>query len=212
MYVKLEYETYCSILGSSQQTRGERCLVTNFVGHQRNQRGICSLSSIPPVNTRVEDLGGACARTSELCGRLHVESDRDLRPSVRDALRGYRQIACTPTRWHDTRAGVTSRQNRCIAPREVGRAKGYTSALVKLFGKSSIRWCIVGGNLDESICERLDRACKLRVLRTVRRIGARSNVGRKLLKESERCVGHLDRTDRLPREECVIQLLCDGKG
>jgi hypothetical protein len=120
---RLKYDTYCSTSGSLQQTRGERCLVTNSVAHQQNQRGICALSSIPPVNTMLEDSRSACARTSPLCGCLYVESDRDLWPRVRGTLRGYGQTACTPARWHDTRAGVTSRQNRCITPCEVRRAE-----------------------------------------------------------------------------------------
>ena len=160
---------------------------------------------MPPVNTTLEGSGGACERTSELRGRLHVKSDRDLWPSVRGALCGYSQIACSPTRWYDACAGVTSSQNRCIAPCKVGRAEGCTSTLVKLFGESPIRRRVVGSNLDETICERLDCACEQCVLRTGRSIGANSDVGRKLLEESERCVCHLDRADGLPRKECVIQ-------
>ena len=179
--------------------------MTNFEAHQQNQSRKCSLSPMPPVNTTLEGSGSACERTSELCGRLYVKSDRDLWPSVRGALCGHSQIACTPTRWHNTCAGVTSRQNRCIAPCKVGRAEGCTSALVKLFGESSIRRRVVGSNLDETICERLDCACEQCVLRTSRRIGASNDAGRKLLEESERCVGHLDRADELPRKECVIQ-------
>ena len=171
--------------GSLLQTGAERRLATNCVARQLNQRRICSLGPIPLINAPLEDPLGECTRTSELCGRLHVESDRHLWSRVRDALCGCSQTACTPTCWFDTRGRSPSRQNRCIAPCKVGRTQGCTSALVILFCKSPIRWRVIGGNLDESICERLDCTCKLRVLRTGQRIGAGCDAGRKLLEEGE---------------------------
>ena len=128
-------------------------------------------------------------RTSKLCSRLHVESDNDLRSSVSGresgAHWGYSQTARTPTRGLDTCARGTGRQNGCIAPCKVGRAEGCTSVLVILFGKFPIRRCVFGDNLDESICERFDRACELRIFRTGRRIGAGSDGSGELLEESK---------------------------
>lgn len=77
-------------------------------------------------------------RTSEKCGRIHVESSVNLRPRVRDAHRGYNDTLCTPTCRLDACIRIVDRQDGRVAPREVGRAQGMTRAFVKLFCQPTI--------------------------------------------------------------------------
>ena len=89
-----------------------------------------------------------------------------------------------------TRGG--SRQDGGIAPREVGCAHGYARALVELLREAAIGGRILGGDLDETVCECLDSACELRVLGGIRRIGARGNAGCELTEKAKRDARHID--------------------
>ena len=77
-------------------------------------------------------------RTSERCGRIHVESSVNLRPRVRDAHRGYNETFCTPTCRLDACIRIIGRQDGRVAPRKVRRAQGMSRFFVELFCKPTI--------------------------------------------------------------------------
>ena len=146
----------------------------------------------------------AHTRTSESCGRAHVESSVDFWPRVRDAHSGYNETLCTPTCWLDPRIRIIGRQDGRVAPRKVGRAQGTARAFVILFRQPTTSGSIVGSDHDEAVRKSLDCAREFRVFNAVRGVGAGFNAGFKLREKGMRGVCHAERLERLPCEEGVI--------
>lgn len=131
-------------------------------------------------------------RTSELRSRIHVKRNENWGHRIRDANGRYGETLRAPARVDTACTRSGSRQDGGIAPCEVSRAHGYPRALIELLCQTAIGRRILGGDLDETVCECLDSARELTVLGGIRWIGARGNAGCELTEKAKRDACHID--------------------